>query len=279
MRCPNPGRTLLTLAGVCGASVVGSRYLFLLIAPEYLNAWGYLLTALLGLWAAASLWVLLQDAAAHARQTTAAALLLALAGGAVSPNSGWYALTLLLPAALGALLLAALLLGLARLTGREAPAWPLLLGFAPLLASVIVICTACALYTDSAVPPMRLGVSSELRYMVNMDRRDRATGRLALNAGRAAARLRLVREFDAHGLIIAPEDQYRAAQLFQQGVCPTEYRRAYELARSAAQAGLDDAEQLEQDAYERWRLAASQPQLSTTQPLGAPASDCGEESR
>jgi len=278
MRCPNPGRALLILAGVCGASVVGSRCLFVLIAPEYLNAWGYLLAALLGLWAAASLWVLLQDTAAYARQSIAAVLLLALGGGAASPDSGWYALTLLLPAALGALLLGALLLGLARLTGRQAPAWPLLLGFAPLLASVIVICTACALYTDSAVPPMRLGVSSELRYMVNMDQRDRATGRLALNTGRAAARLRLVREFDAHGLIVAPEDQYRAAQLFQHGVCPTEYQRAYELARSAAQAGLDDAEQLEQDAYQRWKLAASQPQLLIAQPLGAPASDCGEES-
>lgn len=262
MTRPTPTRALSILAGLWSIGTVGSWYTLRQMAPAQQHVWGYLLAALLGLWATASLWVLLPSVATPARRAAAAVLLLALGGGAINPESGWYALRLLLPVALGLLLLAVLLLGAGHLAGRHAPAWPLLLGFVPLLASVLAVGSASALHTGPAVPPTRLGVSSELRYMLSMDQRDRETGRAVLNVERETARLRLVRDFDARGLLVAPEDQYRAAQIFQHSACPAENQRAYELAHSAALAGLEDAEPLQRAAYERWTLATAQPQPS-----------------
>jgi hypothetical protein len=87
-------------------------------------------------------------------------------------------------------------------------------------------------------------VNEELRYLYDMDRINRNSGRFVLDSTRDKARLQRVLALHRQGTIATPDAQYHAAMLLQHGTCPDHFRRAYELSGAASVALIPNAEWL-----------------------------------
>ncbi len=260
--------SLFAFAGL--VSYTGAKF----VLPSLFPYWGIALIAILGGWAATSIWVLLTNAGRTIRWLVVVVLVAAGVAGGMIPWIGLAALLLVLLAALF-LCGTTLLLVLLRLWQRHLKASLLLLGFVPMLAGVMMLAIANLIRpAPPALPTSAMSVSDQLRYMHETDQRDRLTSYILFDSTRDIARLQRVLTLDQKGLITTPFSQYHAALILQHGTCPDHFRRAYELSHAAAQAQVSNAEWLSHASYDRWMLSIGKPQKYNTQWLVWQQSTC-----
>ena len=120
-------------------------------------------------------------------------------------------------------------------------------------------------YAPIALPSTTLPVSQQLAHMYETDQGDRFALRFRTLKERGRQRLQQTMVLYEQGLIETPEDQYRAAMIFQHGTEVEHYELAYLLAKQASESGVAEADGLWQDAYDRWMLAQGKPQQYGTQ--------------
>lgn len=251
--------SLFTFVGLL--SYTGARF----VLPSLFPYWGVALIAVLGGWAATSIWVLLTHTGRTIRWLVVTVLIAAGVAGGMIPWSGLAAVLLLLLTGL-AVSGTTLVLLLVRLWRRHTSVSLLLLSFVPMLAGIIMLAIAnLSRPAPPALPTSMMSVSDELRYLYQTDQGDRLTSHILFNFTRDQTRLQRVLTLDQKGLITAPEAQYHAALILQHGTCPDHFRHAYELSHAAAQAQLPDAEWLSHASYDRWMLSIGKPQKYNTQ--------------
>jgi hypothetical protein len=237
------------------------------------------LFAVLWVWSAASVRLLLRGERPSARLALGGVLLLAALAGDAVPGSGLAALAAA-AASLAVLALVALALGVRRVLRRAPRTRWLLGGFGALLAATTLLAAANVAHPPVPLPaPGALPPGEELRALHAADQADRATGRFVLDASRDAARLARVEALDRAGHVATPADRFHAALVLQHGRCPRHFRRAFELANDAARAGVPGADGLRRAAYDRWMLSEGRPQRYGTQVAVSPPGEgeCGSD--
>lgn len=254
-------RKLLSLTGgfiIAGAISYSTTRLF---TPLLFPYWGRTLLILLFLWAAISVWLLLEKTS----RGLALSLLTVLVILGYSLPWGGLAGLLLIVLAIALLLLTTLsILILSWFREVHSPRG-LLLGFLPLLLGTMLLGSINLHPAPSATSTQSLSSKDELRYLYELDQRDRYTGLFILDTTRDQARLQRVLTLDQQQQIITPDAQYHAAMLLQHGTRPQHFQRAYELAEAAAQAHIPHAQALAHASYDRWMLSIDQPQKYHTQ--------------
>ncbi|BAZ26022.1 hypothetical protein NIES4073_69280 [Kalymmatonema gypsitolerans NIES-4073] len=251
--------SLFAFAGL--VSYIGAKF----VLPSLFPYWGIALIVVLGGWAATSTWLLLINDRGTISWLVVIILVAAGVAGGMIPWIGLVALLLILLAGL-VLFGTTLLLLLLRLWRRHTSIRLVLLGFVPMLASVIMLAIANLIRPGPpALPTHTHSVSDELRYIYETDQRDRLTSYILFNSTRDQTRLQRVLTLDQKGLITAPEAQYHAALILQHGTCPDHFGHAYELSHAAAQAQVADAQWLSRASYDRWMLSIGKPQKYNTQ--------------
>lgn len=253
---------LFRLTGWFLLAGVGSYSSTRLLTPTLFPYWGMALLVLLGLWSALSVKLLLKS---HPSRWVLLSLLAILC--ILSSQLAWSGLAglLLMVEAIASLILIALIIGILRLLQRHPSARWLLLGFVPLLTGALFLGTANLKPGLPVLPAQAVSVTEEVRYLYELDQRDRLTGRFVLDATRDQARLQRILVLDHQRQITAPAAQYHAAMLLQHGTCPQHFQRAYELAAAAASVNIPQAESLAHASYDRWMLSIHQPQKYNTQ--------------
>lgn len=266
-------RFLFVLAGLFVLTVVGSWLGVRFLASDWLSSWGYVLFAALLLWAGGSVGLLLPSASMEVRLLIGVCLLAAVIAGLFAPGAGFVALFVVVGGVIVVLLVALVRVALTLFRRSSTPALHLL-GFVPVLAGVLVVGVAIVTHWAPAVPAKSTDASAELAVLAATDQLDRTTGHFVLNARRDHERLRRVQQLDQQGAIMTPADHYHAALVLQHGECPPDWRRAYELAYAAVQAGYSDPSELWKGAYDRWMLSLGQPAKYGTQLSVSVSSSC-----
>ncbi len=260
---------LFALAGGFVIAVGMSHSATKLLFPSLFHYWGIVLIALLGIWSLLSSHLLLKQTARSLQWLILGLIALLSVLGSHLPWGGLASILLMLLAIALLVLITLTILGLGQLRVRVAPQW-LLFGFVPVLTGILVVTGINLRPAPPATPPLTLGVDEQLRYLADLDQRDRQTGRFILDASRDQARLQRVLLLDQSQQIVSPTAQYQAALILQHGSCAQHFQRAYELATAAAKARIPQAASLAQASYDRWMLSIQQPQKYNTQWLVNP---------
>lgn len=113
------------------------------------------------------------------------------------------------------------------------------------------------------VPPFSSETLEQLRREDQADRTPPIERKATLI--RDAQRRKICLAWLEAGEIAAPRDRYNAALIFHHGKGPEDYQRAYQLAKAAAEGGLDEARWLKAAAEDRYLLEIGLPQRYGTQ--------------
>lgn len=185
------------------------------------------------------------------------------------PWMGAVCLVLVVLAVLGLILavLVITLFGLARLcrlSKRPVPWKPVWICLAALSMGLSGL-LATNLWIPPALPPRPLQPSEELAYLMRTDQEDRGGVRLVGIMDRDRLRLARVLQLHEQGLIRTPLDCLAAAIILQHGTDSAHYQLAHELAKTARDGGVEDADWVAKATYDRWMLSTGQPQVYGTQ--------------
>jgi hypothetical protein len=113
---------------------------------------------------------------------------------------------------------------------------------------------------------MRRRVNRELKSLYEADQRDRRGGEDWDRVhARDQQRRRRVEALIEKGALRRAEDYFHAAMVFQHGEQPDHFLRAHELAKKAAELGMEQAKWLGAAALDRWLMARGKPQKYGTQ--------------
>jgi hypothetical protein len=244
---------------------------FVFLAPSFESYSTIADLWVVGIWAALALWVMLPGARRSHQIGAGSGLALAVA---LSLSTSWFGFGAFFLGYLGAILLVTtvLVFGALRLFRKTPRVRALVVPVTMMLMCVVgILLSAWSAKPGPAIPGQAMSVSDELKYIHDMEQEDRFTGVWMIDMGRDAARLRRVKEMYRLGAIREPMDQLHAAMVYQHATCDEDFRVAYELAKAAADKGMDEGHPpLFEMAYDRWQLALGKSQKYYTQMVPLP---------
>ncbi len=181
----------------------------------------------------------------------------------------------LLLAGVGMLALALLAIGLTALLKRGWHPMLMAVPFALIAAApATIVAGGVGPWREPPIPREPLRPDDEIAYLYRTDQQDRRTGLILLDSSRDQARLTRVEQMDRAGEITRSMPQYQAAVIYQHGRCPGHFRRAFELAATAARIGVPGAAGLAAAAEDRWLLSQGREQRHGTQILVSGVEEC-----